>query len=275
MQVVGGINARTDHDLEGWEDCGFVEPEFSFNGRTDWQLLSAMSAEEVQEAHALIERKPSRMRLRRLSPDEAWLRSLDMPGNELVRFTPAECVALMGAHRKFHLTQRGGCFVIDSRSRSQRKLLFKSEVVDARGNRRELPPGGKYDGVLNPFSEELFVLDEKERVLGAAPVYHRAAHVDEAARLRVFGDVVRRRAEELARIENMVAPDAADHAAQLEYNKRVLNGREVDPLGIHDEKTLSRVAATRKETAAAPFIPPALPEGLGLAKEYESSAFND
>jgi len=276
VQVVGGINARTDHRLEGWEECGFVEPEFSFNGLSDWRLLSDMSAEEVQEARALIERRPSRMRLRRLSPDEAWQRSLALPGNELVRFTPAECVALMGTHRKFHLTRRGGCFVVDSRSRSQRKLLFKSEVVDAGGNRRELPPGGKFYGVLNPFSEELFVLDERERVLGAAPVYHRAAHVDEAARLRVFGDVVRRREEELARIENMVMPDAAAHAAQLEYNKRVLKGMEVDPLGVYDEGLLARVAAPgRQEVEAAAFVPPTLPEGLGLAEGYDQSAFND
>lgn len=275
VQVVGGINARTDHGLEGWEECGFMEPEFSFNGRTDWQLISAMAGEEAQEARALIERKPSRMRLRRLSPNEAWLRSLALPGNGLVRFTPAECVALMGAHRKFKLHQKGGCFLIDSRSRHHRQLLFKTEVSDGCGHWRPLPSSGTFYGVLNPFSEELFVLDEKERVLGAAPICHRAAHVDEAARLRMFGDVVRRRAEELARIENLVAPDAAAQAAQLDYNMRVLAGKAADPLGAHDEKLISRMAARSKGAAAEPFAPPALPDGLGLADDYEGSAFND
>lgn len=275
-QVVGGINNRTDHQLEGWEECGFCSPEFSFNAQDGWQLMTAMNADDLAEAQALIERKPERMRLRKLSPCEAWNLSQRLPGNELVRFTPAECVALMGAHRKFKLSAKGGCFHIESRSRHHRTLLFKTEVLDARGHTWQLPTGQDYFGVLNPFSEELFVLDDRNRVLGAAPIYHRAAHVDEAARLRVFGDVMHRRAEELARIENMVAPDTAEHRAQLEYNRAVTRGEAFDPLGIADERTTRRLANRAKRTPEPEpaYLPTPAPAGLGLPDAYESSSFN-
>lgn len=275
-QVVGGINNRTDHQLEGWEECGFCSPEFSFNTQDGWQLMTTMTPDDLAEAQALIERKPERMRLRKLSPSEAWKLSLRLPGNELVRFTPAECVALMGAHRKFKLCARGGCFHIESRSRHHRQLLFKTEVVDGRGHTWQLPTGQDYFGVLNPFSEELFVLDECNRVLGAAPIYHRAAHVDEAARLRVFGDVMHRRAEELARVENMVAPDTAEQRAQLEYNKTVMNGGAIDPLGLADERANRRLTNRAKRTPEPEpaYLPTAAPTGLGLPDTYESSSFN-
>ena len=216
------------------------------------------------------------MRLRKLSPAEAWEASLRQPGNELVRFTPAECVALMGAHRKFKLSAKGGCFHIESRSRHHRTLLFKTEVLDGRGHTWQLPTGQDFFGVLNPFSEELFVLDERNRVLGAAPIYHRAAHVDEAARLRVFGDVMHRRAEELARIENMVAPDTAEHSAQLEYNRRVLEGGAFDPLGLADERTTRRLAnrARRAPEPEPAYRPTPDPAGMGLPDAYEESSFN-
>ena len=130
--------------------------------------------------------------------------------------------------------------------------------------------------MLNPFSEELFVLDDKNRVLGAAPIYHRAMHVDEAAKLRVFGDVMHRRAEELARIENMVAPDTAEHLAQLEYNRAVTRGEAFDPLGLADARTTRKLAARAARTPEPEpaYLPQPESSGLGLPDAYESSSFN-
>lgn len=276
VQVVGGINKRTNHKLQGWKECGFIQPEFSFNGRDGWELLSSMPPEKAEESLRLEKRGFGSLRARSLSPDEAWLHSLHAPGNELVRFTPAECVALMGAHRKFKLQQKGGALFVTGTSRHHRELMFSNVILDANGYEQTLPLVSDWYGVLNPLSEDLFILDEKNVVRGIAQRRHRIRHNDEAARLRMFGDMVQRRAEELARIENMVAPDTAKHRIQMDYNHRILAGEQVDPLAVADERTTRRLANRAKRTPEPEpaYLPTPAPAGLDLPDSYESSSFN-
>lgn len=272
VQVVGGINKRTNHKLQGWKECGFIQPEFSFNGRDGWELLSSMPPEKAEESLRLEKRGFGSLRARSLSPDEAWLHSLHSPGNELVRFTPAECVALMGAHRKFKLQQKGGALFVTGTSRHHRELMFSNVILDANGYEQTLPLVSDWYGVLNPLSEDLFILDEKNVVRGIAQRRHRIRHNDEAARLRMFGDMVQRRAEELARIDNMVAPDTAEHRIQMDYNRRILAGEQVDPLAVTDASTLRRIGKSR--AAALPDAPPAEEfAGMGLPESYDEPTF--
>lgn len=261
VQVVGGINKRTDHDLQGWEECGFIQPEFSFNARDGWELLSNMKPDAAAEALALAERVPARLRPRRLSPDDAWLHALAQPGNELIRFSPAQCVTLLGAHRKFKLKLNGGSFFVDGKSRHHRELMFSDEVITADGSKLRLSASQQWYGVLNPLSEALFVMDERNVVRGVAQRQHRVPHQDEAARLRMFGDMVQRRADELARIENMVAPDTAKHRIQIDYNRRILAGEQVDPLGVADAAQLRK---THRRPASAQ------PPPLCAADDYQA-----
>ena len=273
VQVVGGINQRTDHDLQGWEECGFTQPEFSFTGQ-DWKLLAEMAPEEAEEALMLAQRVPARLRERKLSPQEAWLHALAQPGNEMVRFTPAQCVTLLGAHRKFKLKHKGGTLFVEGKSRHHRELLFTDEVITADGSKLRLAGSEQWYGVLNPLSEALFVMDERNVVRGVAQRYHRVQHKDEAARLRMFGDMVQRRAEELARIENMVAPDTAQHRIQMDYNRRILAGEQVDPLAVADAAQLRRIGSRK---AATPVAVDSLPSeefaGFGLPDGYDEPTF--
>ncbi len=274
VQTVGAINARTDHALEGWEKCGFMVPEFSMTGQAPWTALHAMPAETQPMVQAMVSVRPELYRLRRMSPHEAWVSSLRQPGNELVRFTPAECVALMGAHRKFKLTARGGAFKLDSRARHHEQLLFETAVIDGYGNRRELPAGGEYWGVFNPFSQGLFVLDAKSVVLGAAELMHRVPHHDEAAKLRQFGQVMHRRTEALAAIDNMVAPLTAEAQARRAYNADVLAGKPADPLAIADARALANAPRVQRKALAAPLFTPPLLDDSGLADSYDNGTFN-
>ena len=123
-----------------------------------------------------------------------------------------------------------------------------------------------------PLAESLFVLDEKNIVKGVAQRLTRVKYQDEAARLRMFGDMVQRRAEELARIDNMVAPDTAEHRIQMDYNRRILAGEQVDPLAVTDAATLRRIGKSR--AAALPDAPPAEEfAGMGLPESYDEPTF--
>lgn len=273
-QVVQAINNRTDHNLEGWAECGNTTLEFSMTGQQGtWHDVAALAPDVRAMAQTLALSKPELVRERKLSPNEAWEKSLSTPENELVRFTPAQVAALMGVARKFALRQKGGAFKLDSRSRHHRQLLFAAEVrQDPRHERGQmLPPDRQYYGIFNPLNEMLLVLDERDRALGFAPMINRASHVDDAARLREFGRVMHARTEELARVENMVAPLTAEHAARLEYNKAVRQGRAVDPLGLADEKTL-RLAhkPSPKPARALAYVPTEEPD---LPDSYEDTPF--
>lgn len=271
VQVVGAINNRTDHDLEGWQECGFSTLEFSMTGNANWTRLEDMPEEMAAVARALAAQNPALLRERKLSPLEAWTRSYDKA--DIVRFTPAECVALVGTKFKFKLTPKGGGFHLNSTKRHHRQLIFETSVTTSDGFTRELPYGPQYFGILNPLSETLFVLDGKERVLGVATPTRRFCHTDEAARLREFGRVQHRRAEELARVGNIMAPDTADMQTTLSYNQQVLDGKPTDPLAKADARVLRKLsnkAETRQQEAALAYSPKPS-GGLDLPDDYSDT----
>lgn len=274
VQVVGGLNNRTDHNLEGWSECGFTTLEFSMTGKDCWTRIEDMPETMAAMATAMGQEHPELLRSRKLSPQEAWEKAC-VPA-DIVRFTPAQCLAVMGTACKFKLAAKGGAFQISSTKRHHRQLLFETVVQTADGYARELPAGRDYWGILNPLSEALYVLDEKERVLGMAQPLQRFSHVDEAAKLREFGRVVHRRAEELARVSNLVAPQTAELAARREYNRDVLAGG-ADPLAAQDRRTERRLknSSARVEESPALMACPAV-DGTGLDEDYgnESYPFN-
>lgn len=270
-RLVGQINNRSDHELEGWEACGFTRLEFSLNGRDGWAPLDSLDPQAAAMAKAMALGNPALLRTRRLSPQEAWELSLRDPANKLIRLSAAECVTLMGAHRKFPLSMRGGAFKIKDSSRHHEQLIFDACVTDARGNERILPAGGTYFGVLNPFNCNLFILDDRDRVLGEAPLIHRFSHTDEAARLREFGRVQHLRAQQLASAELLAAPDTAAMQTRRDYNKRIIDGEPFDPLGLSDAAVVKKA----RKPAPKSSLPPLLPEedDLGLPTSYDAPTF--
>lgn len=269
--IVGEINGRTDHDLEGWERCGFTVPEFSVTGAAPWTPLAAMDPAAREAAEMISKATPRTLRLRKMSPNEAWEMSTKRPENRLIRFTPAQCVALMGAHRKFKIIAKGGAFRINSRARHHEQLLFESCIRTIDGAQRELPAGVPFYGIFNPLSGALFVLDERDKVLGEAMQIHRCPHADQAAKLRQFGRRRARMEEELDRIENALAPDRVEHEIRVGYNADVMEGRPFEPLGLMDARTQKKAAG--RKPAYISLIPAEEPAGLGLTDDGDVGTF--
>ena len=72
------MDERTDHDLEGWEACGFVKGEFRLKAEASWRAtkpLAEMSPEEAGAVSALVQAGMAEFREARLSPFEAWEKS--------------------------------------------------------------------------------------------------------------------------------------------------------------------------------------------------------
>ncbi len=72
------IDLRQNHDLEGWEKCGFLAGEFRLKAEAFWRSvprLADMPPAEAGAISALVQAGMAEYRERRLSPHEAWERS--------------------------------------------------------------------------------------------------------------------------------------------------------------------------------------------------------
>lgn len=272
--VVGALNNRTDHALTDWAACGFTALEFSADGCTNWTRIDTMKPAAREAVLAVVKADPSLLRQRNMSPQEAWEVSLADPANELIRFTPAQIVELLVAHKAEKLPAiKGGYFRINNRRVYHEELIYEACVKTAQGFERELPPGLPYYYIFNPLSADVYVLDEKGVVLGSAILSQRVPLVDEAAKLRQLGRVKHRLSERLEQARVIVAGDRARQEITAAHNAAVLRGEGLDALDRLDTAHLRRVSG---KPAARKPLPDLLPDdefdGLGLASSSESPA---
>lgn len=261
VQVVGALNNRTEHELSDWAACGFTVLEYSADGRTNWTPFHAMHPAAAQAAKAAAAQEPRLLRQRNMSPQEAWDMSLARPENELVRFTPAQVVELLIAHKPQPLPQiKGGHFRIKNQRVWHEELIYEACVITSQGFERELPTGPDYYYIFNPMGQGCYVLDERGTVLGAAILSQRVPIVDEAAKARQMGRVQHRLAERLEQARIIVAQDTAEQSLIAAHNAAVLEGKPLDALGRLDAAQLRK---SRRRAAAA------LPQPLCAADDYQ------
>lgn len=223
--VVSTINNRSDHNLEGWEECGFLRTEFCVTG-TEWTPEEELAPLIRAAALAQAAQTPDIARRRRMSPEEAWHMETAKPENKLRRLSAAECCALLGPEMAFPLSMKNGYFEISAKKRHYAHLQYETRVINAWGREEELTFGEKYSGIFNPLSETLFVLDEKNRCLGEAMIANKFAQVDPEAAARAIGHTAHRIAEITGQIEAQMAPTIAAEQAQLDYNAAILAAAE-------------------------------------------------
>jgi len=271
-QVVGAINNRTDHALSDWAACGFAALEYSADARTNWTRLDAMLPAAREAAMAAISADPRLLRQRNMSPQEAWETSLAQPGNELIRFTPAQVMELMAERRPQKLPAiKGGYFRLKNKRIWHEELIYESAVITSQGFVKELPAGPDYYYVFNPMGQGCYILDARGVTLGAAILSQRVPIVDAAAKARQLGRVKHRLAERLEAARVIVARDAAQQSLVREHNQAVIAGEPTDALGRLDAERLRRQA---RRNAAAALPPPLCADDAGaLPCSYDDPTF--
>ena len=167
--IFAAINAATDHDIEGWGECGFHEAEFRLpmgEGFTPWQpraVLEAMPAQQQAAVMALISSpRPSPQgegeltRARNLSRQEAFDRALGRAreNGQVARVTPWRFCDLMGLENSHEVTVgERHLFTIDSMELGPVKLRYLAVV-----NGRHLAAGEGFRIFINPWSPGVALL---------------------------------------------------------------------------------------------------------------------
>ncbi|MFC5049212.1 hypothetical protein ACFPK9_01080 [Rubritalea spongiae] len=220
------INGRTDHNLEGWHKCGFVQTEYTLMpGSEQWLQLEQIPDETFGLISSAARQEPEKWtRTRKLSPAEVWESGLD----QIQPVKPYLICDILGKDlaKKRKITSSYITFT-DSAVDAE-PLNYSTRIRTTEGNFQELEHGKEYQVYANPFApDQLFICDMNFRCLGIAPRQQRVCSADTTALQASFGKAAERKAQLLTSLRNRHAPDAQEIQERREHNRRVANGELV------------------------------------------------
>ncbi|ACB76672.1 hypothetical protein [Opitutus terrae] len=217
------MNDRTEHELEGWEECGFMAPLFRLAPHEDWRRQTELAgyAPGVRTAiEQALRADPRLVTCRRMSPREVYQERV-MP--HLTRL-PAHLVpALLGMDcaEERRVAKDGRIHFADP-DVGPGEHHFEGVAIDEEGNTTVLPDGECYAtfvSMLDP--ERMHVCDAKGRYLGYAPRTLVPTRGDAEAFAKACGQRTKSARERLVPVLRAAAPlmrrdaEAAEQATDL------------------------------------------------------------
>ena len=231
-ELARAIDTRRDHELEGWESCGFTEVRYLVGG--EWMSEGDLQHLDPDRRAIILGRAREDSRLSnvlRLSPREVWTRH----ATELTRLDWRHLPDLLGGEAGAHRNPqhpdgtyavRAGQFEIEDSAIGSDTLRFDAINLDG----RRLFNGERYLCYLNPFlPTTLVVCDAQNRVVGLCPAVAAPSALDAAGIARRMGQVARWETEARTDLNARHAAEAAHIAAVREHNAEV---REQSATGL-------------------------------------------
>lgn len=291
-----GLNGRTDHELQGWEQIGGVISEYTtipgsgqfFNEQVFLQLPapSQIAIREAAAANPL-----AWMRRRNLSPNEMFARR-----DKACAVPPVVLCDMMGLDLAREVTARRGFLEFEDKEISAVPLIYMARFVSGPMNGREIPHGEKINMFALPFDDSMaLVIDAKGRFLGEVPLYRRVLAIDPSAfgsaapyaeRPDIRSNDLRDAAgQKHARIADILEPSRLLHVDQVaeardlrEHNRRVASGAPVTPDELRNaadcKAAAARLQAAGNSGAARPTYDP-LPAYSPTADPFAGLAEDD
>lgn len=219
-ELCQAIETRRDHELEGWEKCGFSEMRYLVGG--EWMGEADLLHLDPDRRAIILGRARQDSRLTnvvRLSPREVWTRH----AHELTRLDWRHLPDLLGeggaARNKQHpdgtYAVRAGQFEIEDNEIGSDTLRF--DAINLEG--RRLFNGERYLCYLNPFlPTHLVACDAQNRVVGLCPAVVAPSVLDAQGIARRQGQVQRWEVEARTDLNARHADEAAHIAAVRERN---------------------------------------------------------
>lgn len=251
VQAVGmiydRIADRTEHDLEGFEECGFLIEEWRLHASDTWKpmsMLDGMDPAEAQAIRALVRAKPrERHNLRLMSPREAFERSAAT--QPLFRLPEAAVPEILGPSLGHVLpVQDSAQFLVPDpylpRSHQVAAIVHGPDGIDS-----ALDRGSKWLVHMSPFDARFAYVSHPEGgYVGKAPVLLAGTKVDAETLHRNLGIVARLESSELRKLAPLGEKRQREELAMRLQNARLLTG--ADPLvAAADAGAIARAGAGR------------------------------
>ncbi len=173
---------RTDHNLEGWADREIVEYRLSATSDV-WHPISTlndMSPDQVTATLAVINAdKANLFRNRKMSRREVWIAGQC----DLVKWPLMDLPAFADPRdaKTITVAANGTISFTDTVYTPGTKQTYLAEFVDRRGVHHRIPPGETVRFYWNPLGElsnQIWISDENDNILGIAPILKTAAWAD-------------------------------------------------------------------------------------------------
>ena len=225
-----GLNARTDHNLEGWKELGHHITEYTMLPGSD-QFLTAQQFLALPEVSRLTLSQAAQAspqdytRRRNLSPAEVWQPAVP----NLRKIAPHTLCDILSQDLAREVKVKGSYIEFHDQDIAPEKLIYQARLHTLDGSTRELKTGETFSAFANPFAPRwLFITDAKGVCLGSCELVKRTSYTD-AGGIRKASGIKRQR------IADILEPSRQRHQGEVaetntlrEHNRRLLKGEETD-----------------------------------------------
>ncbi|MCX6950579.1 MAG: hypothetical protein NTV51_00080, partial [Verrucomicrobia bacterium] len=213
------MNHREEHDLEGWEACGFMAPLFRLTPAEDWKRQTALQEYPAPVRAAIMESLTADRRLtscRRMSPHEVYQERVKPHLTTLPAHLIPELLGMELAEER--RVDKDGRFNFADDNIGPGEHHFEGVAIDAEGNEQVLPDGERFAtfaSMLDPH--RMYLCDAKGRYVGWAPRTIVPTRGDAEGHARACGQRTASARGRLATVLKAAAPIIARDAAAAEH----------------------------------------------------------
>jgi hypothetical protein len=230
MDIYARINARTEHELEGWQKCRHFVQEYYVDlgtGEGHWLTHEQWLALSPVKRAALEAAKMVNAKSRNLSPQEVWNRD----ANQLQKLGECMLPTLLGPDFGEERSVRGGYITIENQEIDSEPIRFPAAALASHGDKFLV-----YHSPLNP--DRLVLTDAKGAYVGTLERQIVPTRADTNAVIRQLGEARKEEAALLAPVVGRAAPVAAANRDMHRNNARVVNGQPVSNEEIESAREL-------------------------------------
>lgn len=258
LTVKQRIESRTDHQLEGWEQCGFVKQvAVTQDGKVyDLNTERAKGEEPFRALLSYLDATGAAVQCVRMSPAEAWAKC--EASEPLLKFpwSLAGVILQTGGLMSKVTPTRQGTLILRN-DFTEERLTFLAIVRNDAGFDVQLEYGRAYLAVVNPFGpRSALVCDEAGAWMGIAPGFVAATHGDREGDKENLGHWQKAlgfQQREQGRLQSR-AKDA--RLADAAHNVRLLGDPQISEVDEDDLKDfLERNASGKREEDTADKAP--------------------
>lgn len=230
-EIYERMDWRYDHQLEGWDQAGYVVSEYRLAHEAAWRPMAELLDLPLDQRAAIdifLRAHTEFMRTRKLSPREVW----NGGRQDLARINKYMVPDIMGRKDGSPVTvEDNGTIVIEDRYIGPGRHVYYASVKTPDGYMQSLAPGRRCIAHVLPYRpEEMFISDiDSGSVLGIAERYDRAPRYDQHAIEVLMG-------QKASHIKQLADPVRARHQrkaiarmAMIAHNTDVISGAPITP----------------------------------------------
>ncbi|MFU8894032.1 MAG: hypothetical protein ACNA8L_10425 [Luteolibacter sp.] len=267
------LNERTDHRIQGWEDCGFVVPAWRWAEDPPdlWrsrQELASLPQHLIEHANHQARLDPSLRKPVRMSPADAMQSVCHDP--DVRKLSREDAVLLLPLEwaTPITITKNHEIQISDSML-STEPIIFFSELTNPQGRTEYLHPGDQVLAHVNPFDlDSLLILNQAGAFIGTVTRNHRNGRDKDMLeqmfreRARLAGNIGSRTRHAMSPIANQRQIDKANNDDLIRKHRLATEGK---PATEAEQRTAAGQQAHR--TAAANRL-----QTHGTAQDWDAPA---